>query len=189
MDQIILASQSPRRQELLKLAEIPFEVVVSATDETFPEGLSFEEAAIHIASQKAQVVKEIRGSEKLILAADTIVVCDGLLIGKPKDREDAIKIITAIQDNQHKVITGVCLLHNKKEFSFYDVTSVHFNPLTLQQIEYYIDNYRPFDKAGAYAIQEWIGAIGIKKINGDFYNVMGLPINRVLQEINNLLQS
>ncbi len=188
MEKIILASQSPRRKELLNLAEIKFEVVVSDTDESFPEGLSFEEAAVHIAEQKAFAVQKIKGNEKLILAADTIVVCDGLLIGKPKDRDDAIKILTALQDNHHKVITGVCILFRETERSFYDTTAVYFNELSQQQIIFYVDAYKPYDKAGAYAIQEWIGAVGIKKINGDFYNVMGLPISRVVKEINNLLE-
>jgi septum formation protein len=179
MQKIILASQSPRRKELLQLAAIDFEVIVSDTDESFPSGLTYEETAIFIAQQKAIAVAK-NNTDKTILAADTIVVCNNTILGKPKDREDAIQILTAISDNTHQVITAVCLLHKGVEHSFADITTVTFHKLTQEQICYYIDTYKPYDKAGAYAIQEWIGAIGIKKIDGDFYNVMGLPISRVV---------
>ena len=189
MEKIILASQSPRRKELLHLAEIDFEVIVADTDESFPMGLSFEETAIHIAKNKALAVAEKREPDKIILAADTIVICDNKIIGKPIDRENAIELITALSGNTHQVITGVCIIHRDKKTSFADTTSVTFHTLSQAQIIYYVDKYKPYDKAGAYAIQEWIGAIGIKNINGDFYNVMGLPISRVvaaLNEVNSL---
>ena len=179
MEKIILASQSPRRKELLSLAEIPFDVIVSETDESFPEGLSFEEAAIHIAVNKALAVAEKAGNERTILAADTIVVCNEQLIGKPKDREDAIRILSMLSGNTHRVITAVCILTNGEKKVFADTTTVSFHPLTNEQIVFYVDKYKPYDKAGAYAIQEWIGVTGIKKIDGDFYNVMGLPVSRV----------
>ncbi len=179
MQKIILASQSPRRKELLQLAEIDFEVIVSDTDETFPAGLSFEETAIHIAKQKAFAVAATNKS-RTILAADTIVICNGNILGKPKDREDAIAILISLADNTHQVITAICLLHKEEEYSFADTTKVTFHPLTAAQIAYYVDNYKPYDKAGAYAIQEWIGAVGIKRIEGDFYNVMGLPVSKVV---------
>jgi septum formation protein len=180
MQKIILASQSPRRKELLKLAEIDFDVIVSDTDETFPEGLTYEETAIFIAKQKAFAVAATN-KERTILAADTIVVCNNKILGKPKDRDDAISILTMLANNTQQVITAVCLLHKNDEYCFADVTTVTFHPLTTEQIIYYVDTYKPYDKAGAYAIQEWIGAIGIKKIDGDFYNVMGLPVSRVVQ--------
>lgn len=186
MDKIILASQSPRRKELLQLAEIDFEVIVSDTDESFPAGLNFKETAIFIAKQKALAVAKINNS-KTILAADTIVICNNKIIGKPKDREDAIKILAALQDNTHQVITAVCILHKAQEHCFADTTTVSFHKLTQVQIAYYVDAYKPYDKAGAYAIQEWIGAVGIKKIEGDFYNVMGLPISRVVALLNSFL--
>ncbi len=184
MQKIILASQSPRRRELLHLAEIDFEVIVADTDESFSAGLSFEETAIHIARNKALAVAAKNETDKIIVAADTIVICDNKIIGKPIDRENAIEIITALSGNTHQVITGVHMIKGDKETSFADTTSVTFHTLSEAQIIYYVDKYKPYDKAGAYAIQEWIGAIGIKNINGDFYNVMGLPISRVVTALN-----
>jgi septum formation protein len=182
MEKIILASQSPRRKALLELAEIDFEVIVADTDESFPVGLSFEETAIFIAKQKALVVANIN-PDRIILAADTIVVCNNKIIGKPKDRADAVEILTQLSGNTHNVITGVYILLQNESIFFADVTTVSFHVLTNEQISFYIDKYKPFDKAGGYAIQEWIGAVGIKKIDGDFYNVMGLPISRVVASL------
>ena len=185
---IILASQSPRRKQLLEWAEIPFEVIVKSTDETFPEGMPADEVAIHIARNKAEAVKRsFNETRKLpILAADTIVVLKNKIIGKPKDRNDAISILNALSGNKHKVITGVVILNHHKTISFADTTEVKFHALTHQEIEFYVDKYKPYDKAGAYAIQEWIGVVGIKSINGDFYNVMGLPVSRVVKELNKI---
>ena len=177
---VILASQSPRRKELLHLAEIDFDVIVADTDETYPAGLSFEDTAIFIAKNKALAIANKYTTDKVIIAADTIVVCERQIIGKPKSEQDAIEIISRLSGKKHSVITGVYILQNNKEISFADVTEVSFHNLTTSQIEYYVGKYKPFDKAGAYAIQEWIGAVGIKNINGDFYNVMGLPISRVV---------
>ena len=177
---VILASQSPRRRELLHLAEIDFDVIVADTDESYPAGLSFNDIAIHIAKNKALAVAEKNFLNKIIIAADTIVVCNGEVIGKPTNEEDAIKMISTLSGNNHTVITGVYIFQNEKEIFFADVTDVTFNKLSATQINYYVKKYKPFDKAGAYAIQEWIGAVGIKNINGDFYNVMGLPISRVV---------
>jgi septum formation protein len=182
MEKIILASQSPRRKALLELAEINFEVIVADTDESFPVGLSFEETAIFIAKQKALVVANINPN-RIILAADTIVICNNKIIGKPKDREDAIEILIQLSGNIHKVITGVYILLQDENIFFADTTTVSFHELTNAQISYYVDKYEPYDKAGGYAIQEWIGAVGIKKIDGDFYNVMGLPISRVVASL------
>jgi septum formation protein len=182
MEKIILASQSPRRRELLHLAEIDFEVVVANTDESYPDDLSFKDTAMHIAKNKALAVAE-NNISRIILAADTIVVCDDKIIGKPVDREDAIAILMELSGNTHDVITGVCILKNNAEILFADSTTVSFHALTQEQIIFYVDKYKPYDKAGAYAIQEWIGAVGIKKIEGDFYNVMGLPISRVVASL------
>ncbi len=187
MKKIILASGSPRRKQLLELAEIPFEVKVSDIDESYPKGLCPAEIAIHIAVNKARAVQQKidmgKNSSLTILAADTVVVLDNEIIGKPLNRQNAIEILSKLSGKIHKVITGVCILTGFVEKIFSEETEVAFHELTLAQIEHYIDNYKPYDKAGAYAIQEWIGAIGIKSIKGDFYNVMGLPISRVVQEL------
>lgn len=193
MQDIILASQSPRRKMLLEWAEISFEVIVKHIDENFPAGLSIAETAIHIARNKATAVRlhvqdafHAQFANKIILAADTVVVLDDTIIGKPKDRDEAIKILQSLSGRQHKVITGVVILHGGREIAFCDSTEVVFHPLTDEQIEYYLDKYEPYDKAGAYAIQEWIGVVGIKAINGDFYNVMGLPVSRVIQALHTI---
>lgn len=177
---LILASQSPRRKQLLEMAEVDFEIVVIPTEETYPSGLSMEEIPIHIAEQKAKVVAA-KYPDRNILAADTIVVLDQKIIGKPADRDDAIQILSQLSGQTHRVITGVSLWLNQQPYQFSDTTLVTFHPLNEQQIVHYVDRYQPFDKAGAYAIQEWIGAIGIQSIEGCFYNVMGLPVSRVMQ--------
>lgn len=183
MNKIILASQSPRRKQLLEWAEVPFEVVASDTDERFPPGLTPSEVAIYIARNKALAVQEQRNPEEVILAADTIVVLGEAIIGKPVHREEAISILLALSGEKHQVITGVVIRKGTKEIAFADITDVVFHDLTLKQIEFYVDRYKPFDKAGAYAIQEWIGVVGIKSVSGDFYNVMGLPVSRVVREL------
>jgi septum formation protein len=182
MSTIILASQSPRRKQLLEWAEIDFEIIVANTDETFPESLSVEDVAIHIATEKAKAVQQ-KAPDKIVIAADTIVVLNNEIINKPVDREDAVKILNKLSGSHHKVITGVVILQNNKQVSFADTTDVEFHSLTQSQIEFYVDKYKPYDKAGAYAIQEWIGVVGIKSISGDFYNVMGLPVSRVVQAL------
>jgi septum formation protein len=185
MADIILASQSPRRKQLLEWAEIDFEIIVEPTDETYPKGLSTTEVAVHIARQKALAVQS-RSGKKTIIAADTIVVLGEEIIGKPKDRNDAINILEKLSGNHHQVITGVVVFKGEKEVSFADTTDVEFHPLTKEQIRFYVDRYQPYDKAGAYAIQEWIGVVGIKRVNGDFYNVMGLPVSRVVKTLQEL---
>ncbi|MFI5130243.1 MAG: Maf family nucleotide pyrophosphatase [Chitinophagales bacterium] len=183
MNTIILASQSPRRKQLLEWAEIPFIVSVKETDEKFPPGLRPDEIAVYIARNKALAVQQSKSNDEIILAADTIVVLNDNIIGKPVHREEAISILIALSGERHKVITGVVIRQGEKEISFADVTDVEFHDLSLEQIEFYVDKYEPYDKAGAYAIQEWIGVTGIKSVNGDFYNVMGLPVSRVVREL------
>lgn len=183
MQKIILASQSPRRKQLLEWAEVPFEVKVANTDESYPEHLSPEYIAVHIARNKAIAIQQSSDNNMSILAADTIVVLQNEIIGKPADRADAIDILSRLAGQHHKVITGVVILKGNEETSFADVTDVEFHPLTAAEIEFYVDKYQPYDKAGAYAIQEWIGVVGIKAIRGDFYNVMGLPVSRVVQAL------
>jgi septum formation protein len=180
---VILASQSPRRKQLLEQAGIPFEVKVVDTAETFPADMHIPDVPVHIARQKSAAVAALCSNEDIIITADTVVVLDDTIIGKPKDRDDAIKILSALSGRTHRVITGVVITHNGKEQSFSKETEVHFKPLTNAQITYYIDEYKPYDKAGAYAIQEWIGAVGIESINGCFYNVMGLPISNVVEAL------
>jgi septum formation protein len=183
MERIILASKSPRRKQLLEWAEIPFDILVKDTDEMYPASLSIEQVPLYIAHNKALAVKDELSHDRLILAADTIVVLKDTVIGKPSSKEDAIQILQDLSGKTHLVITGVVLLKGHKEISFADITEVEFHQLTNEQIEYYVKHYQPYDKAGAYAIQEWIGVIGIKRVKGDFYNVMGLPVSRVVNTL------
>ena len=181
---IILASQSPRRKQLLEWAEIDFEVQVSNADESFDAEMPSEKVAMYIAHQKACAIQHLKGNEdRTIVAADTIVVIDNEILGKPIDRNDAVRILQKLSGNKHQVITGVVILQGTNMVEFFDCTEVEFHSLTQEQIEFYIDKYQPYDKAGAYAIQEWIGVIGIRSIKGDFYNVMGLPVSRVVQAL------
>jgi septum formation protein len=188
MKKIILASGSPRRKQLLTWAEIPFEVMTPVTDESYPEHFNTNEIAVHIAKNKALAVQqklnaETNGDGYTIIAADTIVVLENKIMGKPIDRDDAIKILSDLSAKTHKVITGVCILTSDTTLEFSEETEVEFHELSATQIEYYVDNYKPYDKAGAYAIQEWIGVVGVKSIKGDFYNVMGLPVSKVVREL------
>ena len=193
MKDIILASQSPRRKTLLEWAEIPFEIIIRSTDESFPAEMPVEEVPVYIAREKAKAVQEyiqeayhgqLKG--KTILAADTVVVLGTRIIGKPANREEAVEILTALSGQLHKVITGVVIKYGDEEIAFADITEVQFHELTIDQIIFYIDKYQPYDKAGAYAIQEWIGVVGIKWVKGDFYNVMGLPVSRVVQALHTI---
>lgn len=189
-EKIILASQSPRRKLLLEWAEVPFNVIVKPTDESYPQGLKIEDVPVHIARNKALAVQTdpiYLNYEQVstILAADTIVVLGEMIIGKPENREHAIQILTQLSGKEHRVITGVVIRKGDREFSFAETTQVKFHPISQEQIEFYVDKYQPYDKAGAYAIQEWIGVVGIETIKGDFYNVMGLPVSKVVQYLQN----
>ena len=184
MKQIILASGSPRRKMLLEWAEVNFKVMVSDIDETFSDELLPAEVAVSIAKNKnAAIVEQLKDEllNSIVLSADTIVVLDQEIIGKPANREEAIAIIQKLSGKTHQVITAVNLRDAEKDIQFYDTTEVVFNKLTPEQIAHYVDQYKPYDKAGAYAIQEWIGVVGIHAIYGDFYNVMGLPVSKVLK--------
>jgi septum formation protein len=186
MSGYILASQSPRRKQLLAWADIEFDVIVSEAEEDFPSYMDVQEVPVHIAQKKAIAVQEKIKLEfpihqgKWIIAADTIVVLENEIIGKPTDRADAINILQKLSGKTHRVITGVFLINDVESRNFSETTLVHFHPLTLAQIEYYVDQYQPYDKAGAYGIQDWIGVVGIQGIEGDFYNVMGLPVSKLL---------
>lgn len=192
MKEIILASQSPRRKQLLEWAEIPFKVVVQPTDEHFPADMPVEEVPIHIAANKALAVSQYLKDQQawdpaqVILAADTIVVLGEEVINKPPDRAEAIAILSRLSGKAHRVITGVVLLQGTTQQSFSVTTHVQFHPLSAEQIAFYVDKYQPYDKAGAYAIQEWIGVTGIASITGDFYNVMGLPVSTVVQALHKM---
>lgn len=183
MDRIILASASPRRKQLLEWAEIPFKVVPSEAEEIIPLGMPVIEIPEFLASQKAALIRKKVGEDIIILAADTIVVLDQEVLSKPADRGDAIRMLTLLSGREHEVITGVSLTGARKEVLFSETTRVRFHPLSQAGITHYVDRYLPYDKAGAYAIQEWIGVVGIQSIEGDFYNVMGLPVSRVVQEL------
>lgn len=190
MSKFILASQSPRRKALLEWAELTFEVIVSETNEDFPSTLSIKEAPVYIALHKALAVKEkikqTNLKDSCIIAADTVVVLDQELIGKPLDEKEAIASLQKLSGKIHQVITGVVILFQEKEISFSEITQVEFHHLSQEQIEFYVHKYKPYDKAGGYAIQEWIGVVGIKSIQGDFYNVMGLPVSKLMQKIKQL---
>ncbi len=185
MKKIILASQSPRRKQLLEQAELSFEIRTAHADEHFPADMAVEQVPLFIAANKAAAVLDTIANEDLaqtvVIAADTVVVLDNKIIGKPEDEEDAKAILRSLSGRVHRVITGVVVLTSGSRDEITEVTEVHFHPLTDAQITHYVQRYSPMDKAGAYAIQEWIGLVGIKKIDGDFYNVMGLPVNKVLQ--------
>ncbi len=186
MSGYILASQSPRRKQLLAWADIEFDIIVSAAAEDFPPDMDVQEVPVHIAQKKAIALQQKIKEEfpihqgKWIIAADTIVVLENEIIGKPIDRADAIAILQKLSGKTHRVITGVYLVNDTESSYFSETTLVHFHPLTLSQIEYYVDQYQPYDKAGAYGIQDWIGVVGIRGIEGDFYNVMGLPVSKLL---------
>jgi septum formation protein len=190
--EIVLASSSPRRRQLLEMSEISFSVLTMDTDENYPVGLNPAEAARYVARAKASAVFHsdsfiLRHQHALVLAADTMVVLGDKVLGKPKDRAEAIQMISRLSGCNHKVITGVCLMGNHQTSLFSEETEVSFRVLSPEEITHYVDNYQPFDKAGAYAIQEWIGMIGITSIHGDYYNVVGLPVSRILTELKRLL--
>ena len=190
MSKFILASQSPRRKTLLEWAELPFEIIVSAAEEDYPSTMPIAEVPVFIALNKANAVKEkIRNTNRqdsCIIAADTVVVLDNQVFGKPLDQNEAMASLQKLSGRVHQVITGVVLLYNDQQITFSETTQVEFHTLTQEQIEFYVSKYKPYDKAGGYAIQEWIGVVGIKSIQGDFYNVMGLPVSKLMQKIKQL---
>ncbi len=167
----------------MEAAELDFEVVIADVDETNPAGMAGELVPEHLARKKAAAI-EANYPDALIIAADTIVLLDNTIVGKPSDEQDAINILGQLQGRMHKVVTGVCMQKGNMQKGFSVTTEVFFRPLNEQQITHYVQRYSPYDKAGSYAIQEWIGMIGIEKINGDYYNVMGLPIGEVVKHLN-----
>lgn len=185
--QIILASNSPRRKELLSGLGINYEVkTLPGIEETYPDTLKGEEIPLYIAREKADAYRDAMHPDELIITADTIVWLDGLVMGKPRDEEDARQMLRNLSGKPHQVITGVCLTTVGFQKSFSTVTEVTFAQLSDEEIDYYIRTYRPMDKAGSYGIQEWIGFIGVQKISGSYFNVMGLPVQRLYTELKKL---
>ena len=178
---IVLGSQSPRRQELLRGLCLPFEVRSIDVEESYPGTLRGAEIPCFLSQKKAGAYP--LADDTLLITADTIVWNQGEVIGKPKDREEAIRMLQSLRGHAHEVITGVCLTTRERQKSFAVTSTVHFAPLSDEEIVYYVDHYKPFDKAGAYGIQEWIGYVGVERIEGSFYNVMGLPVQRLYQEL------
>lgn len=182
--EIILASKSPRRQQLLRDMGIAFKVITKSVVETYPGNLINKQIAIHVCELKAQAFSSEDISENtLIITADTIVCLNDTVLGKPNDKEHAFEIIKSLSGEKHEVITGICLRSLMKIKSFSVSTDVYFKNLRDEEINYYINNFKPYDKAGAYGIQEWIGYIGVEKINGSYFNVMGLPTLELYEEL------
>jgi septum formation protein len=182
---IILASKSPRRQELLKLMDFDFRVVLKEVDESYPEGLTPAEIALFIATKKAEAFDE-EVSDEVVLTADTIVAIDDLILGKPESSEHAVEMLQRLSGRMHEVYTGVCLLHKGIYNKFYDRSEVFFRKLTDDEISSYVKEYQPMDKAGSYGIQQRIGLIGIERINGSYTNVVGLPTEKAYQQLKRL---
>lgn len=180
--QIVLGSQSPRRRELLSLMNIDFRVEVQEVEESYPENLTPVEIATHIASKKAKAFKGLSANE-LLITADTIVAQHQHILGKPTDAAHAKEMIQQLAGNTHEVITAVAFQYQSQLITFHDCTKVYMNPLSESEINHYIENYKPYDKAGAYGIQEWIGLVAIQKIEGSYTNVMGLPTEKLYQEL------
>lgn len=181
---IVLASNSPRRKELLQRLGVPFKVrTLFGIDEHYPETLRGEDIVRYISRVKAQAYRPSMAPDELLITADTIVCLGGQVMGKPKDAEAARDMLRQLSGQTHQVITGVTIVTQKRTEDFAVTTQVTFAELSDEEIAYYVDNYIPFDKAGAYGIQEWIGYVGIKGIEGSYYNVMGLPVNRLYREL------
>ena len=181
---IILASNSPRREELLRGIDIDFQVkVLPEIDETYPENLPVDEIAEFVAIKKAQSYITSLCRDELVITADTVVLLDGKMYGKPANQEDAKEMLATLSGKTHCVVSGVCITTTIKQTSFSVSSDVEFAELTNEEIEYYLKRYLPFDKAGAYGVQEWIGYIGVKHINGSYFNIMGLPIQRLYSEL------
>lgn len=181
---ILLASKSPRRRELLQMLRVPFNVItINGIDETYPDAVPPLEVPQYISSIKADAYQNHLRDNDLIITADTMVICDNRIFGKPHDDKDAVDMLMTLAGKTHQVATGVTISTNMRRTSFTTVTAVTFCNFSLEEARYYVDNYIPLDKAGAYGIQEWIGAVAIERIEGSYYNVMGLPVHRLYEEL------
>jgi septum formation protein len=183
---LILASNSPRRKEIMHNAGYDFSVKVIPTDESFSSDIPADEVPIYLAKQKAECFRNSLQDE-IVLCADTVVIIDGEILNKPADATEATKMLKLLSGKTHKVVTGVCIMTKEETVAFNDTTFVHFKELTDWEIAYYIDRCKPFDKAGSYGVQDFIGMIGIPHIEGSFYTVMGLPIHRVYEALEKYL--
>ena len=182
--EIILGSGSPRRKELLSAMGLTFKVVTRKIEEVIPENLTPTESAVFLSKLKAYAFeKDFFGKNTILITADTVVVLDDKILGKPINRQNAVEMLQNLSGKVHKVITGITLKSIKKETSFYTTTKVWFKQLSAEEIEFYVDNYKPLDKAGAYGIQEWIGYIAVEKIEGSYFNVVGLPTHKLYEEL------
>ena len=184
---VILASNSPRRKELLAGLGVDYEVrTLPDVDESYPETLQGADIPLYIAKEKADAYVAMMQSGELMITADTIVWLDGKVLGKPRDREDALQMLRTMSGRTHEVFTGVCITTTDWQRSFTAQTEVRFATLSEEEIAYYVDNFQPMDKAGAYGVQEWIGFIGVENISGSYYNIMGLPVQRIYNELKRL---
>ena len=180
--QVILASKSPRRQELLRGMGVDFKILTKETDESFPSEMPLDEVPKYLSLQKSLAFNENElPADYLLITSDTVVICEGEILGKPKDREDAARMLRLLSGKTHHVVTGVTVRSAEKTESFAVRSNVTFAELDAEEIDYYIEHCKPYDKAGAYGIQEWIGYVGISGLEGSFYNVMGLPTRRLYQ--------
>ena len=185
---VVLASNSPRRKELLADLGIDFEVrVIKGVDESYPSDLPAMEIAEYISRKKAEAHKQLMADDEIIITADTVVILENEVLGKPIDAADACRMLRELSGKTHKVVTGVTITMAQCTSSFSAVSDVEFAELADDDISYYVERYQPFDKAGAYGIQEWIGCMGVRHINGSFYNVMGLPLHRLYAELEKVL--
>jgi len=181
---LILASESPRRQYLLKELGLDFEILTSNIREEYPSGLTPEQVAIYLAGLKADSFDTARLPQcSIIIAADTIVSIENEILGKPNNYSEAVCMLQKLSGKKHEVVTAVCLKSKNKRVNFHAISFVYFKELSMEEIDYYIDNFQPFDKAGGYGCQEWIGYIGISKIEGSFFNIMGLPVKELYEQL------
>jgi septum formation protein len=179
---LILASGSPRRQQLLREAGFSYSLRMKSVPEDFPEDMPVAEVPVMLARRKAEALRaELSG--EIVLTADTVVIIEGIILNKPADEAEAFTMLSQLSGKMHQVITGVCLLSSEKTVTFSDLTEVYFKPLSTEEIKWYIRQCKPYDKAGAYGAQEWMGMVGVEKIIGSYFNVMGLPVHRVYEEL------
>lgn len=181
---LVLASSSPRRQYLMSEAGFKFTVEKPEVDETFPDEMPVDQVPKYLAAKKAEYFR-VNIKDEIVVTADTVVILFNRILNKPSDRSDAIVMLQELSGRTHTVITGVCIISKEKEETFDETTEVTFKSLTREEIEFYVDHYKPYDKAGAYGAQDWVGMVAIERINGSYFNVMGLPVNKVYQHLVN----
>lgn len=181
-EKIILVSASPRRKQILREAGFRFEVITTAVDESFGPGIPPDKVPEMLARRKAEAFGNPE-PDQIIIGADTVVIVNGIILNKPENRQEAVEMLGRLSHNTHQVVTGVCIRVNRGLVTFSDTTLVHFKPLSAEEINYYVDHFSPFDKAGGYGVQDFIGMVGIDRIEGSFYTVMGLPVHKVYEHL------